>query len=611
MYRYIAIAWNDADRHQTDIASHLIGRIKSSPSNWVVAYEATGFVSFHITSRIAAGGAYPMVDGAGVVLGNLFHQSLTYREPPARPLLRKQETRAIVNSCGRYLVDRYWGSYVAFVRNPGMNETYVVRSPAGRMPCLFTTYECVDIYFARTEDCLQLGVSEFSTDWSYVLRHIACRGLQRLDGTGLKEVSQVSPGECITVPTGSTRRALYWDPIEISQTDIIEDQPTAVEAVRETTRACVAAWASCYENILLSLSGGLDSSIVLSCLTTASVKPKLTCINYVQPVIEGDERHFARLAARHAGVDLVEDPRDLSAHNLDVVGKIERTALPLLYTFQIFNGLHETRLAKQFGATAIFTGHLGDGVFHEPTAQHAASDYVRMHGIGTRVVSIALETARRARLPFWLVLFTAIRSRLNHPPFEYDSTLLDKMLGLTPEAADSIDRNTLVPPELRMNDGIPHGKLKHILYTYLTHVQYDPLGSSDRPETVPALISQPLLELCFRIPTYVLTAGGTGRAIARLAFANSLPPEIVNRSTKGAGTDQVRNLYANNLEFLRELLLDGILVEEGILDRTTLEESLAKPERVSNAVASVLPVYYSTEAWLRRWADSKEQKAVA
>ena len=47
---------------------------------------------------------------------------------------------------------------------------------------------------------------------------------------------------------------------------------------------------------------------------------------------------------------------------------------------------------------------------------------------------------------------------------------------------------------------------------------YDPLGQGNEAERISPLFSQPLMELCLRIPTYVLTEGGWDRAVARRAF---------------------------------------------------------------------------------------------
>jgi len=123
------------------------------------------------------------------------------------------------------------------------------------------------------------------------------------------------------------------------------------------------------------------------------------------------------------------------------------------------------------------------------------------------------------------------------------------------------------------------------------------------------LWSQPLLELALRIPTYVLTSQGWDRALARRAFAADLPQEIVARRTKGVLDYYAKRILRRNLGFARELLLDGMLVKRGLLDRKALEEVLSgRPTAIESPVVELFD-YVSTEAWLRHW--SAYEKAAA
>ena len=72
----------------------------------------------------------------------------------------------------------------------------------------------------------------------------------------------------------------------------------AVVSLRETTVGCEHAWASCYDGIVHNLSGGLDSSIVLSCLKSAPSRPRVTCLNYFTTGPNEDERRSPDNVAR-------------------------------------------------------------------------------------------------------------------------------------------------------------------------------------------------------------------------------------------------------------------------------------------------------------------------
>ena len=93
----------------------------------------------------------------------------------------------------------------------------------------------------------------------------------------------------------------------------IQDPQTAITELRRTARACIHTWAACYSDIVHNLSGGLDSSIVLSCLKDAPSQPNISCLHYFGTGPDEDERKYARLMAGRVGIELIE-------HQLDVAG---------------------------------------------------------------------------------------------------------------------------------------------------------------------------------------------------------------------------------------------------------------------------------------------------
>jgi asparagine synthase (glutamine-hydrolysing) len=118
------------------------------------------------------------------------------------------------------------------------------------------------------------------------------------------------------------------------------------------------------------------------------------------------------------------------------------------------------------------------------------------------------------------------------------------------------------------------------------------------------------MELCLRIRTYALIEGGWDRALARRAFAPDLPTEIVRRRAKGGVTVHLRNILRRNAPFIREMLLDGVLVREGLLDKQRLELCLSAQGGLKDAAfAEVAVDHISTEAWLRSWSEQRQLAA--
>jgi asparagine synthase (glutamine-hydrolysing) len=96
------------------------------------------------------------------------------------------------------------------------------------------------------------------------------------------------------------------------------------------------------------------------------------------------------------------------------------------------------------------------------------------------------------------------------------------------------------------------------------------------------------------------------RAVARTAFANALPTEILNRGLGKGGPDLwAKDVVENNSQFLREFLLEGILARQGLLDRTKLEAVLSPRIAKSSAIVGDIFAKLYIEAWLRKFQQLK------
>lgn len=606
MFRYVAFVWDDADSAARASAGRFADLLSSAAgSRWNSVLDAKGLRVFCAGTRERSSEAYTLENGAGVVLGKLFERGrgagASSRGAPLS--LSEQESRRIVASHGRRLIDSYWGRYVAFVHEAEAGVTRVIVDPSATLPCFSTRLAGVHVYFSSMEDVLALGSHAFSINWKYVAA-VLCHWRLNVHATGLCEVERVLGGECVEHRAGRTSRSFYWNPLDVAQSDVIEDAEEATRAIREATRDCVHAWASSYSSILHLLSGGLDSSIVLACLRDAPSRPNITCINFHSPGADSDEREYARLVAREAGYELIERERD-SALTLESLLRVRRSAVPRDYFVFLDEGRSEAQIAREYGATALFTGYGGDQIFYQSRASHAAGDFLARHGLRAALLEVALDAARVDRLSVWSVLgraFAAAWFGKRWSPFQERvaprSIIPDRIV-------QDINRDSdLVPPMLRAPSRAPNGKRFHAYGTMFPAEFYHPLASEDHPEQVSPLFSQPLLEVAMRIPTWLLTRGGWDRAMARRAFQHEMPRRIVLRRTKGGREGHSKALLLRNIDFVRGLLLDGNLVQQRILERNQVAEILAPgPGRLRSGNVE-LHECLSAEAWVRQWATS-------
>ncbi len=604
MFRYVAFIWNDQEPAAREAARALLQRHAASGQDWRVALRGGGAEVRYVKSGTCSSAAYLLAEGDGVVLGKLFARSPEGGSTPAPPELGAADSRAMLDSNGRHLIESFWGRYVAFLLDAPARATWVVRDPSAGLPCYLVRCRGVDIYFSWIDDITALLDAPPEVNWSYLIAAVSFLR-QHSHGTALREVTQVLAGECVETRAGVSKRFFYWDPLQIANTEAIEDLGAAVAAMRQCVRDVVHAWASCHDHVLLSLSGGLDSSIVLACLKDAPSRPRVTCFHYYPLGADLDERGFARAAAAKAGLELIERSRD-SSYSLQPLLTIHRAPEPTNYPYFLEHSRLDAQLAAEHGATAIVIGHGGDQLFYQDRAEWAPGDFLHRRGLRPGVLRVALDAAQMDQISFWQVLRQAAAGYFAHRRW----SILQEAGRMRPllvpaKVAEAKRSGTFLHPLLRHPRGAPSGKLWHAHQISQPFDFYDPLGRAGDAERLSPLFSQPLMELCLRIPTYVLTQGGWDRTVARRAFYHDLPPEIRNRRAKGGIEEHLRLTLEHNRGFLRELLLDGALVREGVVDPTRLAEVLSGRATPIAAGSGELLEYAGTEAWLLSWAGCR------
>jgi asparagine synthase (glutamine-hydrolysing) len=471
----------------------------------------------------------------------------------------------------------------------------------------------VKIYFSFLPDLAALRLVELSINWTFVARMFL--KLMQSHATGCNEVSEVLCGERIELERNlAERRTKFWNPLEVIQARRIDDPMQAAAAVRSVTRSCVHAWASLHPNIVHLLSGGLDSSIVLSCLNDARTAGTITCINRFSPGADGDERSYARLVASATGRRLVEAQRSAD-FNIDELCNVRLSERPQGYLALLGQSHSEMQLAREVGASAIFGGRFGDQVFYSSDLALSCADYVSDVGLRPGLIPVASSAARAANSSFWRVMKLAlkkgmVRSSVNpnipvlRPNSLVNAPVLLRLQDLRAEdlpysdSARGADSSCYIPP----------GKQLHVLSLATPDGCYVPNYSEADAQYVSPLLSQPLVELCLQIPTYVLTSGGWDRAVARNAFARDLPTEIVRRRSKGGQAQHTAEIFQRHRAFLRDLLLNGELVRADILDRARVAEAFAKGSSNLFHGPARLSRFVNMELWLAIFRQHTVQK---
>lgn len=595
MFRYVGLAWDGTQPVISIRARQLAAGLERRPG-WSAALVRSGLQVYTTGTRRRSNGLYPLEGNQGVALGKLFRRRDL--SSPLAPDIRltPREVEQIRQSGGLSLVRDFWGRYVAFYETAD-GSTCVLRDPSGTLPCFRVRHEGVTIVFSWLEDVLELlsDIDVPRPNWDALAAFIVLGALGGRE-TALDGVSQVLAGEVLDLRTEAS--TLLWSAVDIARSPATHSAAQAEILLRETVRSCTRAWAACYDTILFRLSGGVDSTILLSCLVPGATPADVLCINYHSPGSNSDEREYARLAAGRAGRDLIERERNPD-FRIERVSRAARMPVPINHIGWM-NAATDARLASAHSAAALFTGAGGDPLFFEYRRWWPAADYLQVKGWDRGFAAAALDAARLGRVSIWKAVALAAAERV-WPRVATHESSGDTVVFLGEEILRKrLQRERFVHPHL-LRPNLPVGK--HMQTSSLMHPlgYYDPFEQARAPELVNPLLSQPLVELCLGLPTYLLTQGGRGRSLARRAFASEIPAQIVTRRSKGGMEEHLKHVLVSNLEFARSVLMDGQLVRRGLLDRAAIEEVLSgKPTAVPGSLGHI-HAFLGIELWLARW----------
>lgn len=525
------------------------------------------------------------LEGAGGVGGVLL--GTAYDRAAATGELRRADLRGLIDAeplqAAARLVEDAWGGYVAVLARRRDDPPAVLRDPTGQLDAFIWARDGVTLIGSEAPfGCAApLGLA---IDWPR-LGDLLDDPRRTGAAPPLRGLVAVDPGECRYGQAGR-QRARLWSPRRFvtpprASTDLLED-------LRRCVDVSVAASVGGDEALLCEVSGGLDSAIVATTLARLGHQPA-GAINFYRDQPAGDERRWAQAVADAIGTPLRAVRRapfvlDRAAFEFGAAGiRPSLNALDPEYDRLLLEEI------ERLDATVLLTGHGGDVVFYQLGAAELASDLIRGQPCeGNRLARLG-DVARRTRRSVW-------------------SLARQALIGAREVRRSAEDERFIRPvakgaahPWLADLAGASPAKRVQIagLVNSLNVVARTRRGAATR--LAHPLLSQPMIELCLSIPATLLAAGEDDRSLARRAFADRLPRIVAERRSKGDITAFFGRSLAASLPVLREMLLDGRLVAQGLIDRARLEMALRAETLVWKDVYGEILVAAALEAWVGHW----------
>lgn len=621
MFRYIAVIPDGTVPRASETLTLIKRRIETLPGHWACVFDSDGLQVYCADRRSGVLDARVLGNNNGIVLGPLFERHAECADDSicAPAMLDKWQSDAITQSRGRRLITNYWGNYVAILNDPISKVKLIIKDPSGSLPCMCVRVCDITLIFSCIADCVGLNLLRFTPNWKYITARVLRPGIP-CTAAALTEVTEVHRGECLQInphKDGALQRQQYWMPADFCDgSHIILDRARAAEALVATVVSSIQTLASCHSSLLLRLSGGLDSSIVLGCLKDAPSKPRITCCTYNTPSARANARPWAQIAAESAACELVERILDPRAVDLRKMLTAQPTARPSWIIGDMQIAPIELPLAAEVGASAVFTGHGGDCGLGSLSIDCSLSEYVRHRGIDRGFLQVALQVASCRDLSIWQVLARTIhdwasggRSFEARRAARHASRLTTVAPGIDLEEANGIFEHPWFKVRRPASPAIVNqlGDLTSAPKFYTAFI--DPALPS--PERVDPFYSQPVVELLLRIPPFLQIDGGRNRGLARQAFAGRVPKVLLDRVWKDRAPQGLSTIVNNNRKFIREQLLDGILAGRGLLNRRALEAALSDaPSSVQHPEGEIMS-HLDVEVWLHHWMTAPTASAAA
>jgi len=521
----------------------------------------------------------------GCVIGTLLH-----RHGPASPLamLDDVDTNLILRSGGGRLLRHFWGSYVAALPRGG--NVRVLRDPSAGLACYHVRGDGYALYGSDAELLARTGVARGDIDWAALARHFFNRGVPTGE-TVLGGIGELMAGFALDAGTGGQVPIWSaWDHVEPGP----GDRAQAAERLAQAVRVSVRGLSARHERLLLSVSGGLDSSIVAAALAGSSAQT--TCLTMFDEDASGDERPYARALCAHLKLPLVE-----KAYRLDHIDISEALGThlprPTDRTQAIAYERAHLETARETGASAFMTGNAGDSVFGYSQSGAAAADRYLAEGPGRGL----LRTLRDVSLQTGCGLGAAARAawRIARAPPGYRCR--PDPLFLHPEVLAALGPDVPGHAWLSAPPGALPGKAAHIASILRLQQCLEASRGRHLPVLNP-LMAQPVLEACLAVPTWEWRTGGRDRSLARSAFADALPELIVRRRAKGGPDGFAARILDHFRAEIRERLLGGRLAAQRLIDLNAVAAALDDPGSGDGDHRVRLLEFVAAEAWLDCWS---------
>ena len=574
-------------------------------------------------------GHQPMTspDGAVVIVFNgeiyNFRELRVELEANGHRFRSQTDTEVLLNlylAEGEAMLSRLNGIFAFALWDGRSKSMFLARDGLGVKPLYYATTDRGVAFSSEIKSLIRLVPEVRELDAVALHRYMSflwCPG----EGTPLKAVRKLSPGEAMWVSQGRILRRWMWYRLPSFRgvvADLNEmDASTGVaghlqQAVRRQMVADVPVGAF--------LSGGVDSSAIVAFAREQNPDLRGFSIEVVGGQEEGvtDDLPFARRVAKHLGVGLEVVQIDAARMAGDLENMVALLDEPLADPAPL-NVLYISKLAREQGMKVLLSGAGGDDLFTGYRRHHAVmlERYWRWLPL---IGQVLLEKAsagldqRRAINRRLARLFSGAGLNGDERLANYFlwSKEADLLALYTPEFRAQLSGSAVCAPMLDFLKPLPDATASlermlvldqrffladhNLLYT-------DKMSMAAGVEVRVPFLDLELVEFASRIPSGLKQRGSTGKWILKKAMEPFLPHDIIYRPKTGFGAPLRHWMRKELRPLLGDLLSVAALKRRGLFDPMAVQRLIVANDAGKVDASYTLLSLLCMEIWCRSFLD--------
>jgi asparagine synthase (glutamine-hydrolysing) len=432
--------------------------------------------------------------------------------------------------------------------------------------------------------------------------------------TFFKNIRKLQPGHYIVVRQGELHIRQYWD-LHFSTEPEHPNQKQAEEQLVNLLEDSVRLHMISDVPVGFLLSGGLDSTAMLSLAAGKSDQPISSyTIGFSEPGIE-DERPYARLAASRYGVKHYE---------MTITSKDFVDFLPQ-YVWHMEEGVCEppavalyyiSKLAKEH-VKVLISGEGGDEAFagypnyrNLLWLERLKSVAGPLKGVFSGALGAFNSVARSKKITKYLPLLDMPLSSYYYSrtssPFSFFNQPNNPIYSSA--FAGIVDKRKSVSAVQKYLQG-DLNNLNKMLYvdtkTWLPDdllIKADKITMANSIELRVPFLDHKVMEFAASLPTNFKVHGFTTKYLAKKALSHRVPQEIINRKKAGFPVPYESWLRTDLNSWLRDLLFSQRAMERGYFDRRGVENLFSKNSE-TGAYSKEIFCLAVLELWHRIFSD--------